>query len=231
VGGARAPQTLGVSGVIDYSRCPKRFYWSTVRPLPRFSGPAAKIGTDIHKWIERRASGQGRLLEVSDAPDLTQEELAGDPGRMERLRQAFLESRFANEIPLYAERAFLLRLDGFGVAGRIDAIYGEADGPWEVVDWKTGSASADPMQLELYGLACIEIWRKRPDQLSLTYSYLGRGETETIAMRDPDEVRERVVASLRRIEAGEFEPTPGPWCRHCDFRSFCDAGLAWLAAN
>jgi DNA helicase-2/ATP-dependent DNA helicase PcrA len=231
VGGERAPQTLGVSGVIDYARCPKRFYWSSVRPLPRFSGPAARIGTDIHRWIERRASGQGRLLEVSDAPDLTQEELAGDPGRIERLRQAFLDSRFADAVPLHAERAFLLRLDGFGVAGRIDAIYGEPDGPWEVVDWKTGSAAADPMQLEVYGLACVEIWGKQPEQLSLTYCYLARGETETIPMGDPAAVRERIVASLLRIDAGEFDPTPGAWCRHCDFRSFCDAGLAWLAAN
>src|SRR5438093_10205144 len=29
--------TVGVSGVIDHARCPRRFYWTTVRPLPRFS--------------------------------------------------------------------------------------------------------------------------------------------------------------------------------------------------
>ena len=55
----RVLTTVSVGGVIDYATCPKRFYWTSVRPLPRFSGPAARIGTEIHRWIERRASGQG----------------------------------------------------------------------------------------------------------------------------------------------------------------------------
>jgi ATP-dependent DNA helicase UvrD/PcrA len=231
VGGERPPASLSASAVIDYARCPKRFYWTNVRPLPRFSGPAARIGTEIHKWIERRAAGQGRLLELDDAPDLTHEELAGDPGRMERLRQAFLESRYAKQTPLYAERPFLLRLDGFTVGGRIDAVYGEPDGPWEVVDWKTGSGTADPLQLEVYGLACAEIWHKRAEDITLTYFYLARGEASSQPMGDPDQVRARIAAHLKAIDAGEFDPTPGPWCQHCDFRAFCDAGKAWLAAN
>jgi DNA helicase-2/ATP-dependent DNA helicase PcrA len=229
--GVRVPTTLSASALMDYARCPKRFYWSSVRPLPRFSGPAARIGTDVHRWIERRASGQGRLLEADDAVDLTQEELAGDPGRVERLRQAFLASRFADATPLFAERAFLLRVGGFAVGGRIDAIYGEPDGPWEIVDWKTGMGDADPLQLELYGLACVEIWGKAPEDLTLSYCYLARDEIASLPMGDPEEVRGRVAASLERIGAGAFEPTPGRWCGYCDFRSFCDAGAAWLAAN
>ncbi|HEX7247681.1 MAG TPA: ATP-dependent helicase, partial [Actinomycetota bacterium] len=81
----RTPQAVGASDLITYVQCPKRFYWSRVRPLPRFSGPAARIGTEVHAWIERRARGQGQLLEIGDRPDLTDEELAGDPGRVERL--------------------------------------------------------------------------------------------------------------------------------------------------
>ncbi|HEX6844712.1 MAG TPA: ATP-dependent DNA helicase [Actinomycetota bacterium] len=229
--GVRVPTTLSASGLMDYARCPKRFYWSSVRPLPRFSGPAARIGTDVHRWIERRASGQGRLLETDDAVDLTQEELAGDPGRVERLRQAFLESRFADVTPLFAERAFLLRVGGFAVGGRIDAIYGEPDGPWEIVDWKTGRGDADPLQLELYGLACVEIWGKAPEDLTLSYCYLARDEIVSLPMGDPDEVRARVADSLERIGAGAFDPTPGSWCGYCDFKGFCDAGGSWLAAN
>ncbi len=71
-GGPSARRTVSVGGVIDYARCPKRFYWTAVRPLPRFSGPAARIGTEVHRWIERRASGQAVLLEVDEAPDLTE---------------------------------------------------------------------------------------------------------------------------------------------------------------
>ena len=46
------PSTIAVGGVVDYSRCPKRFYWSYVRPLQRFSGPAERIGTEFHRLIE-----------------------------------------------------------------------------------------------------------------------------------------------------------------------------------
>jgi hypothetical protein len=123
------PTSVSASGVIDYATCPKRFYWSSVRPLPRFSGPAARIGTEVHRWIERRSVGQGTLIEPDEVPDLTAEELAGEPGKVDRLRQAFLESRFAGVVPRYTERAFLLSLDGSVVGGRIDAIFGEDDGP------------------------------------------------------------------------------------------------------
>jgi DNA helicase-2/ATP-dependent DNA helicase PcrA len=229
--GDRIPLTLSASSLMDHALCPKRFYWSRVRPLPRFSGPAARIGTEIHKWIERRAAGQGRLLESDDVVDLTQEELVGDPGRVERLRNAFLGSRFADRTPLFAERAFLLRVGAFAVGGRIDAIYGEADGPWEVVDWKTGVGAADPLQLELYGLACAEIWHKAPEELTLTYYYLARDEAVSHPMGDPADVRSRVAATLASIERGEYDPTPGRWCTFCDFKGFCDAGKAWLADN
>jgi DNA helicase-2/ATP-dependent DNA helicase PcrA len=229
--GDRIPHTLSASSLMDHARCPKQFYWTRVRPLPRFSGPAARIGTEIHRWIERRAAGQGRLLEADDVVDLTQEELAGDPGRVDRLRQAFLGSRFADRTPLFAERAFLLRVGAFAVGGRIDAIYGEPDGPWEIVDWKTGSGAADALQLELYGLACTEIWHKAPEDLTLTYYYLARDEAVSQPMGDPALVRSRVEASLSAIEAGVYEPTPGRWCGFCDFKSFCGAGRAWLAEN
>jgi DNA helicase-2/ATP-dependent DNA helicase PcrA len=229
--GDRIPRTLSASSLMDHARCPKQFYWTRVRPLPRFSGPAARIGTEIHRWIERRAAGQGRLLEADDAVDITQEELVGDPGRGDRLRQAFLTSRFADRTPLFAERAFLLRVGGFAVSGRIDAIYGEPDGPWEIVDWKTGRGEADPLQLELYGLACHEIWNKDPADLTLTYYYLARDEAVTHPTGDPDAVRSRVESSLEQIADGMFDPTPGQWCGFCDFKGFCDVGRAWLADN
>ena len=139
----KAPTSLSASSLIEHSNCPKRFYWTVVRPLPRFSGPAARIGTQIHRWIERRASGQGQLLEDDDVVDLTSEELAGDPGTTQKLREAFLASRFGDQTPLFAERPFLLRIGDSAVSGRIDAIYGTPDGPWEVVDWKTGRGGAD----------------------------------------------------------------------------------------
>jgi DNA helicase-2/ATP-dependent DNA helicase PcrA len=232
-----APRTVTVSSAIDYGRCPKRFYWTVVRPLPRFSGPAARIGTEVHAWIERRSSGQTSLLELDERPDLAAEELAGEPGKVERLREAFMRSRFADMTPLHVERPFLLPVEGRYVGGRIDAVYGTPEGPWEVVDYKTGrrpagdDAALTRAQLELYALACIDVWGKRPEDLTLTYLYLASGEEVSYRVEDPDAVRGRVAAWIRGIVGGGFDPTPGEHCRWCDFRPFCDAGKEWLERN
>ena len=224
--------TLSTTSLVTYTKCPKRFYWSTVQPLPRFPGAPARIGTDIHRWIERTSSGQTSLLEPDVVPDMTDEELAGEPGLTERLRQHYLSSRFAERTPLLVERAFLLRLERFAINGRIDAIFGDGvEGPWEIVDWKTGRSRDDPLQLDLYGLACVEIWGKRPDEVTLTYLYLASGEEVSHVMEDPEVVKARVVQQLRSIEAGAFDPTPGPHCTHCDFQAFCAEGKAWVATN
>jgi DNA helicase II / ATP-dependent DNA helicase PcrA len=235
--GVHVPSTVSVGGLVDYGRCPKRFYWAAVRPLPRFAGPAARIGTEIHRWIELSSHGQGTLLETDEEPDLTVEELAGRPGRMEELRAAFLASRFADAVPRFVERSFLLPFEGLVISGRIDAIFGaDDDGPWEVVDYKTGRVpdEEDPLvrtQLDVYALACIDVWRKRPQDLTLTYLYLSAGVERSYAIDDAAAVRRRVADWLRSIRAGAFDPTPGEHCRWCDFRPFCDAGLAWLRAH
>ncbi|MFL5768004.1 MAG: ATP-dependent DNA helicase [Actinomycetota bacterium] len=235
-GSPALPATISVSSAIEYSRCPKRFYWTTIRPLPTFSGPAARIGTQVHRWIELRSSGQTSLLELDEAPDLTAEELTGQPGKVDRLQQRFLESRFAGVVPLFAERPFLLQVDRFVISGRIDAIYGEPDGPWEIVDYKTGSkpAADDPLaslQLDVYALACTEIWGKRTEDLKLTYLYLASAEEVVTQAGDPATTRARLLESFERMAAGEFEPTPGPQCAWCDFLPFCDAGQAYMAAR
>ena len=228
------PPTLSVSGVIDYARCPKRFYWSSVRPLPRFSGPAARVGTQIHRWIELQSRGQASLLEADERPDLSAEELTGEPGKIDQLREAFSASRFGDLVPLFAERPFLVRIDEFVVTGRIDAVYGAPTGPWEIVDYKTGRRpEADPiaeMQLDLYALACMEVWGKRPEELTLTYLYLASREEVSHAAASGEEIAARIRAPLERMAAGQFAPTPGEQCRWCDFRPFCDAGKAYVAA-
>jgi DNA helicase-2/ATP-dependent DNA helicase PcrA len=229
------PLTIAVGGVMDYARCPKLFYWSAVRPLPRFSGPAARIGSQIHAWIERQSSGQASLLELEEAPDLTAEELAGEPGRIERLQRAFQESRFGTVVPLYAERPFLLRIGDFMISGRIDAIFGTPEGPWEIVDYKTGKPpgpedEVSGLQLDVYALAATDVWGKQPHDLTLTYLYLSTDEEVSRKAGDPELVRKRVHEELTAMANGRFDPTPGPQCRWCDFLSFCDAGKAYVAS-
>ena len=124
------------------------------------------------------------MLELEEAPDLTAEELVGEPGKLDRLQRTWSSSRFSQAPPLFAERQFLLYIAGFVVGGRIDAIFGGPDGPWEIVDYKTGRRpdQDDPLvrlQLDLYALACTDVWAKRADELTLTYFYLASGEEDS----------------------------------------------------
>jgi DNA helicase-2/ATP-dependent DNA helicase PcrA len=228
------PATLSVSSLIDYARCPKLFFWSQIRPLPRRPNEAARLGSEVHRWIELQSRGQTSLLELEDLPDLSIEERLDRPGQAARLKDAFRASRFAGQVPLYTERPFLLYLDGMVVGGRIDAIFGAAEGRWEVVDYKTGRVPPDDdpllsLQLDVYALACVEVWRKRPEDLTLTYFYLAESREVSRPAGNPAATRSRVVDVLAGITERQFEPRPGDQCRWCDFLSFCEAGRAYLA--
>ena len=127
----------------------------------------------------------------------------------------------------------MLSVDGFVIGGRIDAIFGDRDGAWEIVDYKTGAVSSpdDPvagLQLDIYALACQELWGKDPSDLTLTYAYIGAGEEVSHPAPPASEVRARIATTLRSM-AGSFEPTPGDQCRYCDFLIACEAGRTWLA--
>ena len=226
------PSALSVSALVDYVGCPKRFYWTSIRPLPRKPNPKARLGSEVHKWIEQQSRGQTTLIdldEVATLPDVAPGESFGTPDVEQQLKDAFLGSRFAETAPLFTERPFMLMVEELIVRGRIDAIFGEQDGPWEVVDYKTGrvpdkGADRLGLQLDLYALACMDVWGKSPEELTLSFYYLAADQITQRHVDDADTIRGRVAGMLRDIAAARFEPDPSDHCRWCDFLSFCDAG-------
>ncbi|MGH9265648.1 MAG: ATP-dependent DNA helicase, partial [Acidimicrobiales bacterium] len=233
-----APPALSVTGLVTYARCPKQFYWTVVRPLPRRSSAAARLGTEIHRWIEQRAGRQLSLIEPD--PDEAGDDV--DPDRMPGgadvaagLRASFLGSPWAELDPVRVEAPFVLAVGGHIVRGRVDAVY-EREGRLELVDFKTGRPApegdkAAGTQLDLYGLAAVDAWGTDPARLRTTYCYL-RTDGPALAVAadwDPstlDGVRARLAATLDALAEARFGPTPGRWCRGCDFLSFCPAGQA-----
>ena len=230
-----APTTLSVSALLEFQRCPKLFYWEYVRPLPRRPSSAARIGTELHRWIEQQSRGQGALFDPEDLPDLAPEEQLGEePGAMARLRDEWSASRFSGVTPLATERPFLLAVDGFFIGGRIDAIFGEHDGKWEIVDYKTGRVpeAGDPvagLQLDVYALAAHEVWGKDPSDLTLTYYYVSEGKEVSRPAGDPKETKERLLAAFRSIGAGAYEAAPSAACHWCAFLPFCEPGSAFVS--
>jgi DNA helicase-2/ATP-dependent DNA helicase PcrA len=237
-----APPALSVTGLVTYARCPKQFYWTVVRPLPRRSSAAARLGTEIHRWIEQRAGRQLSLIEPDDAgdDDLDPDRLPPGADLAAGLRASFLGSPWADLDPVRVEAPFVLAVGGHIVRGRVDAVY-ERDGRLELVDFKTGRPAAEGdaaagTQLDLYGLAAIDAWAAEPGRLRTTYCYLRTDGPALIVSSDWDPatvaaVRARLAGTLDALAQARFGPTPGRWCRGCDFLSFCPAGQAEVDAS
>jgi PD-(D/E)XK nuclease superfamily protein len=78
------------------------------------------------------------------------------------------------------------------------------------------------------------VWGRKPDELTLTYLYLGEGTEGTevqTSVDEPEELRRRIKLLLDGIGAGRYEATPGRQCHWCDFEPFCAPGQAYVKEN
>jgi DNA helicase II / ATP-dependent DNA helicase PcrA len=226
----RTTVSTSATGLVTYAICPKRYYWTTVDPLPRRASAAARRGVDVHRRIELHNVGVVPL-EDFDAIDYDlsaggDEVGIGDPFTV------FESSRYAARTPLLTEVPFELYRAGGTVRGRIDAVYDD-DGKWEIVDFKSGRNREDGVnlvQLQTYALAVSEIdfGVSPPQQLEASFVYLG-GEEALVRSHGVDEPWMRKAAAtvdglLEAIGRSEWPTTPSAECRGCDFLRFCDAG-------
>jgi DNA helicase-2/ATP-dependent DNA helicase PcrA len=121
--------------------------------------------------------GQTALI---DLDDLAPTDAASWDDDLGDLRAAFLAGPYAERVPLQVEAPFAVTLGSRVVRGRIDAVYevALADGGrgFEVVDWKTGSSEADPLQLALYRLAWAQLNGVALESVLATFYYVARGE-------------------------------------------------------
>jgi DNA helicase-2/ATP-dependent DNA helicase PcrA len=228
------PVALSVTSLVSYARCPRQFYWSVVRPLPRRPSPAAQIGVEVHRRIELRASRQLRLLEPEPAPSSVPGEWGeAAPSTAEALEASFMLSPFADLDPVRVEAPFVLAVGGRLVRGRVDAVYSR-DGKVELVDFKTGRRPATgdggaTTQLDLYALAAVQAWREDPASLRTTFCYLRADGPAELDSSDWDAgrleaVKQQLEAALARLPSEDFAAVAGAWCRRCDFAEVCPAG-------
>jgi DNA helicase-2/ATP-dependent DNA helicase PcrA len=214
-GRPEAPRILSVSQVLTYDRCPQAFYWTVVRPLPAPPRPAARLGTVVHRLLERRARGLPDLVDVGDLggePSGT----TAQPGVVERAVRNFAATRFARLPAPEAEVGVALRVGPWVVRGRVDAIFRDG-GTVELVDWKTGRPADDTQggldQLGLYALALRELGRLPAEGARASYCYLGgdapRVESRWYGPAELDGQRDLLEAALASIAAGDYQRACG----------------------
>jgi DNA helicase-2/ATP-dependent DNA helicase PcrA len=128
--------------------------------------------------------------------------------------------------PFALECGFTCKIGPVIIKGRIDRV-DEVDGGVEIIDYKTGSPRRtlefdDKQQLLLYQVATEEALHLKPVQL--TYHYV-TDHSELSFLGTPNEVatlKENILDTVNRMKKNRFEPTPGRWCQHCDFRDICE---------
>ncbi|MFI5636344.1 UvrD-helicase domain-containing protein [Streptomyces goshikiensis] len=154
------PPALSASQLLRLAADEQAFARDLARPMPQPPQPAARQGTRFHAWVESRFDELPLpLLDVLDP----ETELPGgdqeiaDEADLDSLKAAFERSDYAERTPHRMEVPVQLTLAGRVIRGRIDAVYANPDGTFEIVDWKTGrSTDADPLQLAVYRLAWSE---------------------------------------------------------------------------
>ncbi|MFE2924420.1 UvrD-helicase domain-containing protein [Streptomyces goshikiensis] len=154
------PSALSASQLLRLAADEQAFARDLARPMPQPPQPAARQGTRFHAWVESRFDELPLpLLDVLDPgtelPGGDQE--IADEADLDSLKAAFERSDYAERTPHRMEVPVQLTLAGRVIRGRIDAVYANPDGTFEIVDWKTGrSTDADPLQLAVYRLAWSE---------------------------------------------------------------------------
>ena len=231
--------TVSVTGLVTYAGCPKRYFWSEVDRLPRRPGPAARRGTRLHRRIELHNRGMVPFDDLEgDLYDRSPDEESAGPVSTGGGWRAFLGSPYATRTPIYVEVPFELRLSAdICIRGRVDAVYPHGDQGWEIVDFKSGRRSnraSNDVQLQAYAVAAGEasLGGLAPESLHVSFVYLGDGLEVVDQEVDEawlDEARNRILGLIADIRAEQFEPSPSPACRSCDFRHVCEEGTQFLA--
>ncbi|WP_409332149.1 ATP-dependent helicase [Trujillonella humicola] len=130
------PSHLSVSALVTLRRDPAELARRLRRPMPAAPAPQARRGTAFHAWLEERF-GASRLLDLDELPG-SGDELAVPDSSLADLQEAFLAGEWADRQPVEVEVPFETPLGPLTLRGRIDAVFADEAGNYEVIDWKTG---------------------------------------------------------------------------------------------
>jgi DNA helicase-2/ATP-dependent DNA helicase PcrA len=175
------PGHLSVSQLVTLRRDPQGLARQLRRPMPSRPDPYSRRGTAFHLWLEQRF-GAGRLLDVDELPGAADEGAAPDEALAE-LQERFLASEWADRTPVEVEAPFATVVAGIVVRGRMDAVFADPGGRYDVVDWKTGrqpsgvEAQAAAVQLAAYRLAWAELAGVPVEHVRAAFHYVREGVT------------------------------------------------------
>ncbi|WP_434613723.1 ATP-dependent helicase [Arthrobacter sp. A5] len=147
------------------------------RPVPRKPGMAARKGTAFHAWVEE-FFGQAGQLDLDEVPgaDSHVDEAYG----LGDMQETFRASAWGHRTPETLEVPVETRVGDVVVRGRIDAVFRDDDGAWDLIDWKTGRVpsatglGARSVQLAVYRLAWARLKGVPVQDVRAAFYYVGQ---------------------------------------------------------
>jgi DNA helicase-2/ATP-dependent DNA helicase PcrA len=175
------PSKLSVSALVTLARDPDELARQVRRPMPRPPAREARRGTEFHHWLEERF-GQQRLIGDEELFSIADEQEPG--GDLADLRARFEAGEWGGRWPREVEVPFDTQIGDRQVRGRIDAVFGDRDDGYEVVDWKTGrpprgeaEKHAVAVQLAAYRLAWAALADVPLEKVSAAFYYVRHNQT------------------------------------------------------
>jgi len=228
---------LSYSALALFERCSYRYYAERVAGLREERGlvrgaaglKATEVGDAVHRLLELLDLRAPACPDVGVVrtwyPAATDEEVA----RIEAFVRSYCGSELAARVAALpgatVERPFAFEHDGVLLHGRLDVLW--RDGPRALVlDYKTNSleegapeeiVEADyRLQRLVYALACF---RAGADEVEVVYHFLERPDavvSTTFARLEVPVLEAELSEAIRRIDGGEFTPTPSEFtCSGC----------------
>ncbi|MER2137642.1 MAG: 3'-5' exonuclease, partial [Arthrobacter sp.] len=151
------PAHISASMLVDLQDDPEAVTRQLRRPVPREPGMAARKGTAFHAWIEEYF-GRSGMLDIDEYPGAA-DAYVDEAYQLEDMVATFEASEWASRTPAYIEVPVETRVNSVVVRGRIDAVFQDEDGGWDLIDWKTGAPpswdklAVRSVQLAVYRLA------------------------------------------------------------------------------
>lgn len=202
---ALAVDHLTANDLVSAAEDAEAFRRRRLRPVPEASGPAARLGQQVHEYIAK-SFAQARSYELIDVDEVDQ--VVGvdlDDPATARLIERFESSEFASLDPVAIEEPVEIVLSGVPIRGVIDAVFPEGSGV-RIVDWKTGrrpgSAGLDEraVQLQLYRRAWSELTGLDPELIGASFYFLG--EDDPVLRRVDIPMDRRDLAELVEMVMG-----------------------------
>ncbi|MDQ4046612.1 MAG: ATP-dependent helicase, partial [Actinomycetota bacterium] len=188
------PGHISASTLVALDEDPAAVVQRLRRPVPREPGMSARKGTVFHAWVEAYYGSAG-MLDLDEAPG--SDDRIDEAYGLDDMVATFRDSEWAHRSPAHVEVPVETRVGDVVVRGRIDAVFRDADGGWDLIDWKTGRKPSSgqlktkSVQLALYRLAWARLKGVPLDEVRAAFYYVA----------DNQVVRPHDLASGEELEA------------------------------